>query len=204
MTTPFRDALLRLAEGISDDLYQAVAYYEVFAPSGLDPGLVDRVNDRQAHAGFNVISEALQLGVIVSLCRVWDKTMGAARIPELGNRLRRHPEVVVDQAALTPWMKAVEKVEGSEELGALRGFRNVGLAHRTNPDAPDPRIQAGIRRVVNGDERQVLEWTISIIHGFNAMLGSNLHIDFNRRRDAWELRANAFWNVVAPTTPTGC
>jgi hypothetical protein len=77
----------------------------------------------------------------------------------------------------------------------------VGLAHRTNPDAPDPRIQAGIRRVVNGDERRVLEETISIIHSFNALLGFNAHIDFNRRRDAWKLRAGAFWSVVAAAVP---
>jgi hypothetical protein len=63
------------------------------------------------------------------------------------------------------------------------------------------RIQADIRRVVNGDERRVLEATISIIHGFNALLGFNTHIDFNRRREAWTLRASPFWSVVVAAAP---
>jgi hypothetical protein len=52
-------AIIRLAETINDDLYEAVIYYEVFAPSGLHAPLLDRVNHHQIHEGFNVVSEAL-------------------------------------------------------------------------------------------------------------------------------------------------
>jgi hypothetical protein len=62
--TTSKEAILRLAKAISDDLYVAIANYEVFVPSGRDSALIERVNDQQVHAGFKVISEALQSIVI--------------------------------------------------------------------------------------------------------------------------------------------
>src|SRR5258708_35954718 len=96
-------AVMRLAQTINDELYQAVAYYEVYAHSALDPALVDRVNSHQIHEGFNVVSEALQLGVITTLCRIWDKTHGTARMTEIATRLRKNPGLVSDQAACAQW-----------------------------------------------------------------------------------------------------
>jgi hypothetical protein len=52
--TTSKEAILRLAKAISDDLYVAIANSEVFVPSGRDPALIERVNDQQVHAGFNV------------------------------------------------------------------------------------------------------------------------------------------------------
>lgn len=200
-------AIQRLAQTIGDNLYQAVAYYEVFAPSGSDPGLIDRVNSHQVHEGFNVVSEALQLGVITALCRIWDKTRGTARIPEIASSLRKNPGVANDQVGLAQWQADVEKIAKSDELAALRGFRNVGLAHRNDPNAPDPRSKTNTRRVLHGDERRMLETTISIVTRLNALIGVSQGIDFGRQRQDWRGRATKFWGAVgggcktAPNTP---
>src|SRR5712692_10331530 len=65
--------IVRVAAAISEDLYQAIAYYEVFVPSGSDANLIRRVTEFEVHPGFNVISESLQLGAVLALCRLWDK-----------------------------------------------------------------------------------------------------------------------------------
>src|ERR1700745_4120313 len=135
-------AITRLAQAISDDLCQVIIYYKVFAPSGLDASLIDRVNQNKIHEGFNVVSEALELGVITILCRIWDKRRGTARITEVVSRLRKNPSVVSDQTAFAQWQADVEKFEKSEPLRVLRGFRNVGLAHRNDPNLPDPRSKS--------------------------------------------------------------
>ena len=110
--------MMRLAQTISDDLLWAVAYYEVFAPSGRDSALIDRVNSHQIHPGFNIVSEALQLSVVTTLCRIWDKTRGTARITEVASRLRKNPGLVTDQAELARWQADVDKTEKSDELMA--------------------------------------------------------------------------------------
>lgn len=190
-------AIVQLAQTISDELDQAVAYYELFAPSGRDPALIDRVNRRQIHEGFNFVSEALQLGVITTLCRIWDKTRGTARITEVARRLRKVPSLVSDQAAGAQWQVDVKKIEKSVELEALRGFRNVGLAHRADPNAPDPRSKSNTRRVLNGDERRVFEATITIVNNLNDLIGSSCRIEFGQHRQDWQGRASKFWGSVA-------
>jgi len=190
---------MRFAQTISDDLYQAVAYYEVFAPSGLDPALIERVNSHQIHEGFNVISEALQLGVITTLCRIWDKrSRDTARVTEIARRLRKNPHLVSDQAALGQWRADVETIERSDELAALREFRNVGLAHRSDPNVADPRSKGHTRRVLNGDERHVLEETISIVDRLDDLIGSSRRINFGQQRQDWQMRAGKFWGVLSP------
>ena len=87
-----------MAQTMNDDLCQAVIYYEVFAPSGLHAPLLDRVNHHQIHEGFNVVSEALELGVITTLCQIWDKTRGTARITEVVSRLQKNRGLVSDRA----------------------------------------------------------------------------------------------------------
>ena len=99
-------------------------------PSGLSEPLIERVNQHLIHEGFNVVSEALELGVITTLCRIWDKTRGTASVTDVMSRLRRNPGVVSDQTAFAQWQADVESVEKSEHLAVLRGFRNTGLAHQ--------------------------------------------------------------------------
>ncbi|MFZ2107047.1 MAG: hypothetical protein WAV18_17015 [Roseiarcus sp.] len=188
--------IMRLAQTITDDLYQAVAYYEVLALSGLNSALIERVNNRKIHEGFNVVSEALQLGVITTLCRIWDKTRGTARITEVVSRLRKNTHLLGDQGAFEQWQRDVEKIEKSDELEVLRGFRNVGLAHRSDPNEPDPRSKGNARRVLHGDERHVLEATISVVSRLNDLIGSSDSIDFGHERQDWQSRAAKFWNTV--------
>ena len=86
--------IVHLTVAINDDLSQAIAYYELSAPSALSAPLIERVNQHLIHEGFNVVSEALELGVITILCRIWDKRRGTARITEVVSRLRKVPSVV--------------------------------------------------------------------------------------------------------------
>ena len=115
--------IVRLVIAINDDLCQAIAYYELFEPSGLSEPLIERVNQHLIHEGFNIVSEALELGVITSLCRIWDKTRGTASVTDVMGRLRRNPGVVSDQTAFAQWQADVESFEKSEHLTVLRGFR---------------------------------------------------------------------------------
>jgi len=111
-----------LALAINHDLDQAVAYYEVYAPSGVCAPLIERVNQNQIHEGFNVVSEALELGVITTLCRIWDKTRGTARITEVMSRLRKNPSFVSDQTGFAQWQADVEKFE---KIRASHGFAGL-------------------------------------------------------------------------------
>jgi hypothetical protein len=132
--------IVRLAAAISEELYQAIAYYEVFAPSGSDANLIQRVSAAEVHPGFNVISESLQLGTILALCRLWDKPSEAAHIPAAASQLRRDindDDWVFDRQAIATWLSDVQAVEGCERLKVLREFRHVGLAHRASPNRPD-------------------------------------------------------------------
>jgi hypothetical protein len=185
--------IVRLAVAINDDLCQAIAYYELFVPSGLSAPLIERVNQHHIHEGFNVVSEALELGVITTLCRIWDKRRGTARITEVVSRLRRNPGVVRDQTVFAQWQADVEKFEKSDHLAALRGFRNVGLAHRNDPNLPDPRSKSNTRRVLHGDARIVLEGSIPIVHCLNSLIvGVAQSTDFQRKRQDWERRRQNF------------
>jgi hypothetical protein len=64
-----KEEILRLAKVIGEELYAATANYEIFALSSRDAALIERVNVGGIHDGFNVVSEALQLAVISTLCR---------------------------------------------------------------------------------------------------------------------------------------
>jgi hypothetical protein len=101
--------IVRLVIAINDDLCQGIAYYELFEPSSLSEPLIERVNQHLIHEGFNVVSEALELGVITTLCRIWDKTRGTASVTDVMSRLRRNPGVVSDQTAFAQW-QAVSRV----------------------------------------------------------------------------------------------
>jgi hypothetical protein len=189
--------IMRLAQTMNNDLCQAVIYYEVFAPSGLHAPLLDRVNNHQIHEGFNVVSEALELGVITTLCRIWDKTRGTARITEVASRLQKNYGLVSDQAQLAQWQADVDNIQKSDALRALRAFRNVALAHSNDPNVPDPRNKSDTRRVLCGDACSVLESTIPIMERLNSLIGLRYRSDFNQIRHRWEQRAGKFWDAVA-------
>jgi AbiU2 len=190
-------AIIRLAETMNDDLCQAAIYYEVFAPSGLHAPLLDRVNHHQIHEGFNVVSEALELGVITILCRIWDKTRGTARITEVVSRLKKNPGLVSDPAQFAQWQADVDNFQKSDALAALRAFRNVRLAHGNDPNVPDPRTLSNTRRVLCGDACIVLEETVSIIERLNFLIGLKYKSDFNQIRHRWKQNSVRFWEFVA-------
>jgi AbiU2 len=190
-------AIIRLAQTMNDDLCQAVIYYEMFVPSGLHAPLLDRVNHHQIHEGFNVVSEALELGVITTLCRIWDKTRGTARITEVVNRLQRNLGLVSDQAQFAQWQADVDNFQKSDALAALRAFRNVRLAHSNDPNVPDPRTLSNTREVLCGDACIVLEGTIPIMERLNFLIDLRYKSDFNQVGHRWEKNAVRFWDAVA-------
>jgi AbiU2 len=190
-------AIIRLIQIMNDDLCQAVIYYEVFAPSGLHAPLLARVNHHQIHEGFNVVSEALELGVITILCRIWDKRRGTARITEVASRLQKNPDLVSDQAQFAQWQADVDNLQKSNELVALRAFRNVRLAHSNDLNVHDPRTLSNTRKVLCGDACIVLQGTIQIMEGLNYVIGLRYNSDFNQIRHRWEQNAGRFWDAVA-------
>jgi hypothetical protein len=115
-----QDAIARLTARINADLCQAIIYYEMFAPSGLSVPLIERANHHQIHEGFNVVSEALELGVITTLCRIWDKRTGTARISEVASRLRKNPVGIKDQTAFAQWQADVHEFEIRSPQGVAR------------------------------------------------------------------------------------
>jgi len=198
-----RRAVLKLVEAVRRDLQLAVANYEVFALAAGDRALIDRVNRIPEPGGghaFNVISDALQLAVIGTLCRLWDKRRDAAHIPNIAKKLERNPTLVSDQVALTQWLEKVETMQQWEPLVTLRGYRNVGLSHTSDPNLPDPRSlqRPRGRRVVHGDERKVLEATVAIVRELDRLLGVALDAAEAKElsRAEWKRRARGFWGAV--------
>ena len=189
--------IIRLAQTMNDDLCQAVIYYEVFAPSGLHAPLLNRVNYHQLHESFNVVSEALELQLIIILCRIWDKTRGTARITEVVSRLQKNRGLVSDQAQFAQWQADVENLQKSDALVALRAFRNVRLAHSNDPNVPDPRTLSNTRKVLCGDACIVLEGTIQIMDQLNSLIDLKYNSDFNQIRHRWEQNAGKFWDALA-------
>jgi hypothetical protein len=137
--------------------------------------------------------------VITTLCRIWDKRSGTARISEVASRLRKNPGGVKDHTALGQWQADVQKFEKSNHLKVLRAFRNAGLAHSSNSNLPDPRSKSNTRRVAYGDSRIVLEGTIPIVHRLNSLIVGLLQSpEFQQQRLDWERRAAKFWDALAP------
>jgi DNA-binding transcriptional MerR regulator len=128
-------------------------------------GIGSRMEQRLHRAGILTVAQ-LWNATPHQLRRVWggrDKTRGTASVTDVMSRLRRNPGVVSDQTAFAQWQADVESFEKSEHLTVLRGFRNFGLAHRNNPNLPDPRSKSNTRRVLCGDACIVLEGTIPIV-----------------------------------------
>jgi hypothetical protein len=120
------------------------------------------------------------------------------RGPEVVSSLRKNPGLVSDQTTFAQWQADVEKFEKSDHLTALRGFRNVGLAHRNDPNVPDRRVKSNTCRVLCGDVRIVLEGTMSIVERLNSIIGLTYGTDLNGERHRWGQRAGKFgmlWHV---------
>ena len=113
-----------LVKAVSDDLWIAIATFEVYAPSAFDAALIDKVNEREVYPAFNVISEALEATTISRLCRIWDRTTDAARIAEIEKLLRRQPDLVGDSGALRRWSSGCR--DGREVRRASGPPRDLG------------------------------------------------------------------------------
>jgi hypothetical protein len=188
--------LRALVKAVSDDLWIAVANYEVYALTVFDASLIEKVNEREVYPAFNVVSEALEASAISTLCRIWDKTGDAARIAEIEKLLRRRPDLAGDSGALQRWLGGIEMVEKSEELQALRAIRNMRLAHTHDPNRPDPRLRSGVRKAVNDDEPMLLEATILVVQQLHGLIGSPDYLDYPAEREAWRGRAESFWKSI--------
>jgi hypothetical protein len=191
-----RNRLRALVKAVSDDLWIAIATFEVYAPTGFDAALVQRVNGMKVHPAFNVVCEALEATTISALCRIWDKTGDAARITEIEKLLRRRPDLAGDNGALRQWLGGVDMVEKSEELQALRAIRNMRLSHTHDPNRADPRLRSDVRMAVNEDEARLLEATFLVVQRLHGLIGSPDPLDYRAEREAWRDRAEAFWKAV--------
>jgi hypothetical protein len=188
--------LRTLVKAVSDDLWIAIATFEVYAPSAFDAALIDKVNEREVYPAFNVVSEALEATTISTLCRIWDKTSDAARIAEIEKLLRRRPDLAGDSGALRRWLGGVEMVEKSEELQALRAVRSMRLAHTHDPNRLDFRLLSGVRNAAIEDEWLILEATSLVVQQLPGLIGSPDSLDYRAEREAWRARSESFWKSV--------
>jgi len=93
---------------------------------------------------------------------------------------------------MSAWLADVDGFEKSVELKALREFRNVRLAHRADPNRPDPRIKRQARRIVHGDERKVLDATVGLVERLNVLVDYP-HAALDDLRKEWVGHGTAFW-----------
>jgi hypothetical protein len=192
-----QDQIRQLADAICVDLYDAMAFYEVFCHASSNADLIARVNELGVDQSFKAISHALEHAVIAALCRNWDKTSGTARIPEVAAGFRRNPRLAADQARLAEWLTNVRTVELSHELKALRTLRNVSLAHRENPNTPSSWARSNSRRARQDDIPWLLQATISIVDELRELMDySPIGVSFRDLSSRWQQRALEFWRTV--------
>jgi hypothetical protein len=137
MQTTILDDVRKVARVISVNLDHAVAFYEMFFPSGQDAGLIARMNRTDYYPAFNIISDALHREAIMALCRIWDTQSDSANLGALVSMLKNNQILAdlaraghtIDPDQLNKWRADVAEVKDSEELEAIMTARNRALAH---------------------------------------------------------------------------
>jgi hypothetical protein len=193
--------LIRTMQSIIDDVDQAVAFYETYLPTGKDPDLIHRVNGASVHPAFNIISDALHRNALMALCRIWDARDDTANLNSLASELRK-PKVVCDLVnaghkisapQLRAWLSEIGKAKNSTELSALMRARHRALAHTANPN----KQYKGKARPANfGDERRVLEQTISLVEKAASFVGYSHFTPFHEQRKIRRAHAEKFWGAI--------
>jgi hypothetical protein len=192
----------RIAHSISRDLEAAIACYEVYALSGLNKDLINRVNKGSINPGFNVISDNLHRSLIITLCRIWDKSSGVASITVLRRKLMKKQFLEkleestrpIDRDRIQAWSVEVDHVQRSDELKALVAARNLWLAHTQSPDRA---YQGNARQAVYGDERRIIELSIPLVEEVNDLI-EYAFFPFLNLRSSWKIEAQKFWDKVLP------
>jgi AbiU2 len=194
--------LLRIVRAISIGLDEAVAYFETYVPSGQNRTLLDRINRTGFHPAFNVVSDALHRNVIMALCRIWDTRDDTADINTVA-RAFRDPDMLaklradghaMDAKELKAWLKAVGAVNNSMEFRALKRARHRALAHTATPNVP---YDGSARVAQYGDERVVLEKTITLVEKAGEFINYTYIAPFAEQRRIRKEHAAAFWAEVA-------
>lgn len=176
-------------EAIVNNVDEAIAFYEVFSPTGIDEALVSRVSQTGLHPEFNIVSDALHRGAILALCRIWDTNKDTAKIDILESWIEKNCK---DERSLPArqWLKEVRDVRQSDELAALKRARNRALAHTARTEYSGPA-----RVAQYGDERRVLDRTITLVENTNKFLTISPPICFRAWRRDRAKGARAFWNT---------
>ena len=193
--------LIKTIRSIIDDMDQAVAFYETYLPTGKDADLIHRVNGASVHPAFNIISDALHRNVLMALCRIWDSRGDTANLNSLASELRK-PKVVGDRVnaghtisapQLRAWLSEIGKVNKSTELLSLMRARHRALAHTASPN----KQYKGKARPANfGDERRVLERTISLVEQAASFVGYSHFTPFHEQRKIRRAHAEKFWGSI--------
>ncbi|HEY1943500.1 MAG TPA: hypothetical protein VGH40_15410 [Roseiarcus sp.] len=197
------------AMSVSRNLEEAIANYELFAPTGVNAELIDCINARKLNPGFNVISASLHHVIVISLCRIWDNRKGVASLWSINTLLKTNAyqderEYIVkssgyestfsfDEHRFVDWSGKLDRASRSDSLAAIKVTRNNWLAHTAAPDA----IYRGVARAeVYGDERNVIEMTIPLVEEANALIGHEF-FDFNILKQKWMDEAAIYWSAAA-------
>ena len=201
-TMPYNGELHRKVRAISRDLDSAIAYYEMFVPSGQDKVLIDRINTVEFYPAFNIISESLHASTIATLCRIWDTRRDTADLNSLAAEFRDAAVIadlasaghVIDPAQLDRWFADLDAVNKSDELLALKRARHRAIAHTATPN----KLYQGTARVAQyGDERIIIERAIPLVEQAGAFIGYSYVSPYTEQRRVRREHAEKFWSSVA-------
>lgn len=197
-----------MARSVSRNLEEAIANYELFAPTGANLALIERINARKLNPGFNVISASLHHVVVITLCRIWDKRSDVASLHTIKTLLRKNgyqkerAQVVkslgceaqfsFDNKRFEAWAAKIDCGSHAESLTAIKATRDNWLAHSTSPDK---EYRGTARAEVYGDERNVIELTIPLVEEANELIGHKF-LDFNILRKKWADEASIYWSAI--------
>jgi len=197
------------AHGISRNLEDAIANYEMFVVSGTNEEIINSVNKKSLNPGLNVISASLHHVIVISLCRIWDTRSGVDSIPSIKKLLRKddykleHAKLaekvgndnkyVLERPRYDKLLDDIHIASQSDSLSAITLTRNNWLAHSASRDR---QFQENARAEVYGDERKVIELTIPLVESINYFVGFDFH-DLSKLRTLWNKESTKFWNTVA-------
>jgi hypothetical protein len=181
------------------DLDRAIAFYETYVPTGQDINLIDRINKTDFYPAYNIISEALHINAILTLCRLWDSKKETASLCQLASKFCRSMDELskaghkIHPQKIDKWLRDVEAGNKSGELLALRRIRHRALAHRADPNNT---YTGKARNAVYGDERKVLEMTIPLIIEAGSFIGIVDTVPVDKQRKIRQDHAQKFWDKI--------
>ena len=181
-----------LVKAVSDDLWIAIATFEVYAPSAFDAALIAKS------------TRGRSIPPSTSYPKRW-KQRRSPRFAASGTRQATQPasprsrNCCADRRRQRRASAMARRCRDGREVrrasSAPRDW-NMRLAHTHDPNRLDFRLPSGVRNAAIEDERLLLEATILVIQQLRGLIGSPDSLDYRAEREAWRARAESFWKSV--------